>query len=139
MNVIQWLLRISATYPNCSSNLLIRFLYTGNQLVHGLIGAQFYIPKVSNLIKFNINRCKVRVIYKQKSRDQLMGIHPDKRVSISRPLPVWTLRDRSILKVFENVVVPQLKDTSACFCVFHEDHPPGSSVRINLKCIPSSF
>ena len=69
------------------SRLLVQFthfisLHGDNELVHRLIRLQFAIPKVKNLIKATIHRCKICVIYKQKVQTQLMGTLPVKRIYI---------------------------------------------------------
>ena len=76
---------------NCElSRLLVRFthlisLHGDNELVHRLIRLQFAIPKVKNLIKATIHRCKICVIHKQKVQSQLMGALPAERTTCSRP------------------------------------------------------
>ena len=76
---------------NCQlSRLLVQFthgitLHGGNQLVHRLIRLQFTIPRVKNLIKATIHRWKVGVLHKQKVQEQLMGILPAERTTLSRP------------------------------------------------------
>ena len=46
---------------------------------------QFAISRVKNLIKATIHRCKVCVLHKQKVQEQLMGILPAERTTLSRP------------------------------------------------------
>lgn len=76
---------------NCQySRLLVRFvhdisLHGGNQLVLRIIRSHYWIPKVKNLIKTTINKCKVCVIYKKKCQKQLMASLPPERLDISRP------------------------------------------------------
>ena len=53
--------RMIIPYKCRLSRLMVQFTHQisldgGHQLVHKLIRAQFYIPKVKNLIKFTINR-----------------------------------------------------------------------------------
>ncbi|XP_075163079.1 uncharacterized protein LOC142235704 [Haematobia irritans] len=76
---------------NCQyARLLVRFihevcLHGGNQLVLRLIRAQYWIPKVKNLIKTTINKCKPCILYKHKCQTQLMSALPPQRSEFSRP------------------------------------------------------
>ncbi|XP_059217691.1 uncharacterized protein LOC131994814 [Stomoxys calcitrans] len=76
---------------NCQySRLLIQFihqisLHGGNQLVLRLVRTQYWIPKVQNLIKTTIHRCKTCIIYKKKFQQQMMASLPPERCEISRP------------------------------------------------------
>ncbi|XP_075157897.1 uncharacterized protein LOC142231164 [Haematobia irritans] len=76
---------------NCQfSRLLVRFiheisLHGGNQLVLRLIRVQFWIPKVKNLIKSTINKCKPCILYKRRCQSQLMAALPPERADFSRP------------------------------------------------------
>lgn len=76
---------------NCQySRLLVRFiheisLHGGNQLVHKLIRTKYWIPKLENLIKTTINKCKPCVLYKHKCQKQIMSALPPERTDISRP------------------------------------------------------
>ena len=70
------------------SRLLIQFthdikLHGGNKLMHRLIRLQFAIPRVKNLNKPTIHRCKICVIHRQKVKNQLMGILPVESITIS--------------------------------------------------------
>ncbi|XP_075147420.1 uncharacterized protein LOC142221551 [Haematobia irritans] len=72
------------------SRLLIHFthvlsLHGGNQLIVRLIRSQFWIPKLKNLAKTIINKCKVCTIYKRKTKSQIMAALPPERTTISRP------------------------------------------------------
>ncbi|XP_059222185.1 uncharacterized protein LOC131996637 [Stomoxys calcitrans] len=76
---------------NCQfSRLLVRFvheisLHGGNQLVLRLIRMQYWIPKVKNLIKTVINKCKPCILYRRRCQTQLMSALPPERAEISRP------------------------------------------------------
>lgn len=76
---------------NCQySRLLISFihhisLHGGNQLVLRLVRTQYWIPKVRNLIKYTINKCKPCILFKRKCQKQLMSALPPERTDISRP------------------------------------------------------
>lgn len=77
-------------YNSQYSRLLVRFvrkisLHGGNQLVLRLIRSKYWIPKVKNLIKSVINKCKSCLLYKQRCQRQLMAALPPERTNISRP------------------------------------------------------
>ncbi|XP_075167684.1 uncharacterized protein LOC142239804 [Haematobia irritans] len=76
---------------NCQySRLVVEFthqicLHGGNQLVLRLVRMQYWIPKVQNLIKSIIHKCKPCILYKRKCQKQLMAALPPERCELSRP------------------------------------------------------
>ncbi|XP_075157647.1 uncharacterized protein LOC142230914 [Haematobia irritans] len=76
---------------NCPyARLVIRFvheisLHGGNQLVLRLTRSTYWIPRMQNLIKATIRKCKVCIIHKKKSKSQLMASLPPERCTISLP------------------------------------------------------
>ncbi|XP_073831493.1 uncharacterized protein [Musca autumnalis] len=76
---------------NCHySKLLVSFVHSvtlhgGNQLVLRIIRSQYWIPKVKNLIKVTINKCKACILYKHRCQRQLMAALPPERTEFSRP------------------------------------------------------
>lgn len=76
---------------NCQySRLLVSFihqitLHGGNQLVLQLIRTQYWIPKIQNLIKTTIHKCKPCILYKRRCQKQLMAALPKERCTFSRP------------------------------------------------------
>lgn len=76
---------------NCQySRLLVKFvhdisLHGGNQLVLNLLRTQYWIPRVKNLIKSTINKCKPCIIYKKRCRRQIMAALTSERVELTRP------------------------------------------------------
>lgn len=75
---------------NCQfTRLLVKFvhditLHGGNQLVLRVLRTQFWIPKVKNLIKATIRKCKPCLIYKKRCQRQIMAALPPERSEISR-------------------------------------------------------
>ncbi|XP_075162874.1 uncharacterized protein LOC142235507 [Haematobia irritans] len=72
------------------SRLLVKFihditLHGGNQLVLKLVRTKYWIPRVKNMIKATINKCKPCVIYRHRCQKQLMSALPPERSEISRP------------------------------------------------------
>ncbi|XP_075150784.1 uncharacterized protein LOC142224892 [Haematobia irritans] len=84
---------------NCQySRLLVRFiheisLHGGNQLVLRLIRVQYWIPKVRNLIKSTINKCKPCIFYKRRCQTQIMSALPPSRFISRRGCPLHVYSD----------------------------------------------
>ncbi|XP_052753934.1 uncharacterized protein LOC128201320 [Galleria mellonella] len=75
---------------NCVlSRLIIQFihqvsLHGENQLMLRLTRAQYWIPRVKNLIRSIIHNCKTCTIFKKRAQTQLMGALPSERSTFSR-------------------------------------------------------
>ncbi|XP_059223171.1 uncharacterized protein LOC131996976 [Stomoxys calcitrans] len=75
---------------NCRiSRLLIVFvhqmtLHGGNQLMLRVLRTEFWIPRVKNLIRWAINRCRICSIMAKKTRCQLMASLPVSRTILDR-------------------------------------------------------
>ncbi|XP_075156162.1 uncharacterized protein LOC142229484 [Haematobia irritans] len=76
---------------NCPfSRLLVQFthvlsLHGGNQQVLNIVRLQFWIPKLKNLIKTIIHKCKICVLHRRKLQTQLMAALPPARTILKRP------------------------------------------------------
>ncbi|XP_075159384.1 uncharacterized protein LOC142232519 [Haematobia irritans] len=76
---------------NCRfSKLLVAFVHSvtlhgGNQLMMRVVRAQYWIPRIKNLVKATISHCKPCILYKKRCQSQLMAALPPERTEISRP------------------------------------------------------
>ncbi|CAD6997982.1 unnamed protein product [Ceratitis capitata] len=72
------------------SRLLVKFshlisLHGGNQLMLRLVRSEYWVVRIKGLIKTVINNCKVCLIFRKRTREQLMAALPPERTTLSRP------------------------------------------------------
>ncbi|XP_075158049.1 uncharacterized protein LOC142231320 [Haematobia irritans] len=81
---------IIVPYNSRFARLLVKYVHDisihgGNQLVLRLIRIEYWIPRLTSLIRSTINRCKRCLLDRKKSCTQIMAALPPERTVLTRP------------------------------------------------------
>ncbi|XP_075167705.1 uncharacterized protein LOC142239828 [Haematobia irritans] len=81
---------IIVPYNSRFARLLVKYVHDisihgGNQLVLRLIRIEYWIPRLTSLIRSTINRCKRCLLDRKKSCTQIMATLPPERTVLTRP------------------------------------------------------
>lgn len=128
------------------SKLLVAFVHSvtlhgGNQLVLRVLRAQYWIPKVKNLVKATINQCKPCIIYKKRCQTQLMAALPPERTEFSRPFSCTGLDFAGPFDI-KAYIGRACRITKGYVCVlvfFNEGHPSRSESDLSTSAFMAAF